>query len=111
MQVLLQLVEIAAEPPLTVAQHEVACVEVDEPVRAEGQRLWVASARLLQSEALAIGHPPQPVLPDLIVSGHCPPPIASYARKCSQRYSRSHGKLVLYHEVRLLECRFAPTER
>ncbi len=37
---------------------------------------------LFQSEALAIGHPPQPVLPDLIT-----PPIVSYARKCSQRYS------------------------
>ena len=68
--------------------------QVDEPVRAEGQRLRVASARLLQSEALAIGHPPQPVLSDLIVSGHCPPPIASYARKCSQRYSRSHARFI-----------------
>jgi hypothetical protein len=50
--------------------------------------LWVASARLFQSKAPAIGHPPQSVLPDLIVSRHCLPPIASYARKCSQRYSR-----------------------
>jgi hypothetical protein len=56
--------------------------------------LWVASARLFQSEALAIGHPPQSVLSDLIVSWHCPPPIASYARKCSQRYSRSHGNFI-----------------
>jgi hypothetical protein len=54
--------------------------------------LWVASARFFQSEALAIGHPPQSVLPDLIVSGHSLPPIASYARECSQRYSRSHSK-------------------
>jgi len=80
--------------PEAVAGYTITCDQgvrgmVGQSVGAPPERVWIAATALLQAKPLALRHPPQPVLVDLVCAGRHGVELVrreyatSHARKCT----------------------------